>query len=228
MGSFDWNYAYYSYDLNATPPIRNLEVVRSRIATLTCASDEPQVNTTIAADGAPIAYHNYVANYGNTDHVSLDYLGPASPAYIKFLGSPFAGDDWDPKSNRFTKFRQITDGLSKTLLMSETVQGHNGDLRGLTWWGWSAGFEAFATPNASEPDLLQSTSFCKKQVPNPPCDGQSGPFRFKAMARSRHPGGVNAVMCDGSVRFVTDSIDLATWRAASTTQGDEVYDGLAP
>jgi hypothetical protein len=28
-------------------------------------------------------------------------------------------------------------------------------------------------------------------------------------------------MCDGSVHYVTDGIELAVWRAASTTQGEE-------
>jgi prepilin-type processing-associated H-X9-DG protein len=101
-------------------------------------------------------------------------------------------------------------------------------LRGFTWWGWSAGFETFAAPNATDPDLLQNSQYCKPTVSNPPCSGQTAANRFKAMARSRHPGGVNAVMCDGSVQFVTDAIDLATWRAASTSQGEEVYNGLGP
>ena len=32
-------------------------------------------------------------------------------------------------------------------------------------------------------------------------------------ARSRHPGGVSAALCDGSVRFVADEIDLSLWHA---------------
>lgn len=40
-------------------------------------------------------------------------------------------------------------------------------------------------------------------------------------ARSRHPGGVNVALCDGSVRFVSDAIALDTWRALSTTYGKE-------
>jgi prepilin-type N-terminal cleavage/methylation domain-containing protein/prepilin-type processing-associated H-X9-DG protein len=35
-------------------------------------------------------------------------------------------------------------------------------------------------------------------------------------ARSRHAGGVNVTLGDGSVRFVTNGVDLATWRAVST------------
>ncbi len=41
-------------------------------------------------------------------------------------------------------------------------------------------------------------------------------------ARSRHPGGVNVLMCDGSVRFIQNNIPLATWRALATRAGGEV------
>ncbi|MCC6508624.1 MAG: DUF1559 domain-containing protein [Pirellulaceae bacterium] len=41
-------------------------------------------------------------------------------------------------------------------------------------------------------------------------------------ARSGHTGGVQVVRCDGSVHFVSDSIDLAVWRAFGTRQGGEV------
>ena len=42
-------------------------------------------------------------------------------------------------------------------------------------------------------------------------------------ARSQHQGGVNVAMADGSVRYVIDNIDLATWRAMGTRDnGDEV------
>ncbi len=41
-------------------------------------------------------------------------------------------------------------------------------------------------------------------------------------ARSFHPGGVNAAMMDGSVRFFKDSINQAAWRALGTRSGGEV------
>ena len=41
-------------------------------------------------------------------------------------------------------------------------------------------------------------------------------------ARSYHPGGINAGMADGSVRFFKDSIAQASWRALGTRSGGEV------
>ena len=43
-----------------------------------------------------------------------------------------------------------------------------------------------------------------------------------AAARSRHPGGVNAAMADGSVNFYTDDIDLDVWKAVATRSGREL------
>lgn len=45
-------------------------------------------------------------------------------------------------------------------------------------------------------------------------------------ARSNHVGGVNIGMCDGSVRFIRNSIQLATWRALGTRANGEVVGTL--
>ena len=230
--SFDNRYRYDADETDApglNPPMRNYEVARTRIATLTCPSDEPQV-----ALGGPygregVTFHNYVANFGNTNHVGGTHPGASGAPLIAYFGSPFIGQDdgsLGPQHNLVTKFRQITDGLSKSLIVSETVQGQAGDLRGFSWWGWAAGFETYAAPNGSDPDRMQQPDYCKNDIqPNPPCATRAGP-RFNNAARSRHSGGVNAVMCDGSVHFIVDDVDLDTWRAASTIKGEEVYDSF--
>jgi len=41
-------------------------------------------------------------------------------------------------------------------------------------------------------------------------------------ASSNHPGGVNVLLTDGSVRFVKDSISLTTWQALGSMAGGEV------
>jgi len=54
-------------------------------------------------------------------------------------------------------------------------------------------------------------------------DGESTtlPTYAAVTSRSFHPGGVNAALLDGSVRFVTGTIDLAVWRALGTRNGGE-------
>jgi prepilin-type processing-associated H-X9-DG protein len=41
-------------------------------------------------------------------------------------------------------------------------------------------------------------------------------------ARSRHPGGVNTLFSDGSVKFVKNTVNTATWWALGTKAGGEV------
>src|SRR5262249_46258817 len=123
----------------------NLAVTRTRLAILTCPSDRPN------APRNGITNHNDVVNYGNTSLYALPLNG------VPFLGAPFncyngiptssAGHDWDDDASatpgilgRPVPFAEIVDGLSNTLLVSETVQGQGSDLRGFTWWGSVSGF----------------------------------------------------------------------------------------
>jgi len=50
-----------------------------------------------------------------------------------------------------------------------------------------------------------------------PNSNRSSPWR----ANSFHPGGVQIAFADGTVHFVQDTIDLATWRAIATIRGGE-------
>ncbi len=49
-----------------------------------------------------------------------------------------------------------------------------------------------------------------------------GPTFAAITARSYHPGGVNVLLGDGSVRFVKSSVAGATWRGLGTVSGGEV------
>jgi prepilin-type processing-associated H-X9-DG protein len=40
--------------------------------------------------------------------------------------------------------------------------------------------------------------------------------------RSKHPGGVNAGMADGSVRFIKNSVNVFTFQALSSAKGSEI------
>ncbi len=155
---------------------------------------------------------NYAANFGNTTVLQSDFQG------TRFEGAPFVDigsplGDYGQPAHPTVGFNAITDGLSHTLLISEVVVGQGQDLRGFSWWGDAATFEGFSTPNSSFPDVLFSPIYCINQSPNPPCTTATTALPEMYAARSRHPGGVNVALADGSVGFVKDSVSLQVWRA---------------
>jgi prepilin-type N-terminal cleavage/methylation domain-containing protein/prepilin-type processing-associated H-X9-DG protein len=128
------------------------------------------------------------------------------------------------------QFAMITDGLSKTVLMTEYLRsrGAPNDQRGLLWGdqpGYGHVYSA-STPNTAANDFIY-TGWCDNQAQaNMPCiSGDSG-SNNTAATRSRHPGGVNSVMVDGSVQFMTDEIDNTLWKALATIAGNEVTIGF--
>ena len=72
------------------------------------------------------------------------------------------------------------------------------------------------------------TAYNHVDVPNgKTCAGTGYPGTMANMPMqvppsSRHPGGVNMLMGDGTVRFVKSTVSLATWRALGTRAGGEV------
>ena len=204
----------------------NRRVTEQRIATFTCPSDQPK------RQWQGIACHNYVANFGNTGHDRVNY----SHAEVrqewngfKFGGAPFEELDainnpgGDPLLG--VPFREITDGLANTLMLSETVQAEGtNDLRGFTWYGWSCWFHTSVTPNTASPDHVVRDYYCPSDPPpsDPPCIGAAeANVPFVWAARSRHPGIVNAAMCDGSGRSFSNDIEPRVWNALGTTHGGE-------
>ncbi|HEV3164419.1 MAG TPA: DUF1559 domain-containing protein [Isosphaeraceae bacterium] len=48
------------------------------------------------------------------------------------------------------------------------------------------------------------------------------PSRIATTANSRHPGGINVGLADGSVRFIKSTVNIQSWRALGTRNGTEV------
>jgi len=197
---------------------------------------------------------NYVACWGSSHYLGFDQKLPLPPAIAAKRGAfgIVMLDGWqersvEPKSlgkwkmglGLGTKFGDITDGSSNTLMISEVVGFDSSlDARG----GWvlqsmgSSNFSAKWEPNAQgvgiDPETNESLpkrdriAICDArgiQAGDPLfCEVQRLSEQVWAAARSRHAGGVNAAMCDASVRFFVDGIDLRTWRALATRAGGEV------
>jgi len=216
----------------------NSTISSARISTFLCPSD---------TYGGGVKYnnstsHNYGVNFGNTSHNQADYT--VGGTVYSFGGAPFS-DMGAPLTDNpaaatplplppiagTVKFSAITDGTSNTAMIGEMIigQGTGGtykatyDLRGFTWWGFAPYFTGFLAPNSSLPDILQSTGYCVTPYPNnPPCAGTTTALPMMNALRSRHSGGVNSSFCDGSVKFIKNSISLSVWRALTSAAGGEV------
>ena len=118
--------------------------------------------------------------------------------------------------------REVTDGLSKTLMLSEILvvpDAGADDFRGRYWntLSMSASFSTAQPPNTSVGD---NPYWGCAEIPGAPC--QVGSDTGLVMyARSRHSGGVCAAFGDGSTRFISESIDLAAYRGLGSRDGGE-------
>ena len=176
------------------------------------------------ADRGPPAYQqgdiywrsrgNYVINWGP---VRQPNAGPQPAAWAPFGYTDFATRTL-PRTVRLT---DITDGSANTFLMSEALMHDNDspDWRGdmLNDDEQCGRFMTLDTPNSGI-DQISFANFCRSKPPKLLCTVN---INGKVSARSNHLSGINVAMCDGSVRFVPNSIALSSWQALSTANGQE-------
>lgn len=124
------------------------------------------------------------------------------------------------------RFGDMADGTSNTFAMLEMIQaptplGTPIDRRGRPWNEDSACYQVSTnlSPNSRAPDR----GTC---VNNPsiglPCISGGSIAQQTLASRSRHTGGVQVLMCDGSTHFISEAIDILTYRGLSTQAGGEV------
>ncbi|MCE9561199.1 MAG: DUF1559 domain-containing protein [Planctomycetes bacterium] len=183
--------------------------VDSKIKSLMCPSD-PNAGKNVTVPGNAQGFHgNYVLCAGSTLFGDSGATGGIALNGMFYCLSK-------------TKMGDVTDGTSNTLMGSEVLIAQDTtthDLRGRynnTWQGNTL-FSTLYPPNTTVGDR---SDYCNT-IPKAPCQGLGGTSTVQS-ARSMHTGGVNAVMADGSVRFVRDGVTLSTWQNAGTRAGGEV------
>ncbi len=135
------------------------------------------------------------------------------------------GDDGDhgymPDNGLFgwqfwRKLSQVTDGLTNTLAIGEYVHYNNGGPPPGNVRPWMLG------DNGGLGDSAASYTF--KVIEHPINAGlvRGGSIYFNHLEMgSFHPGGANFLIGDGSVRFLTDSMNFALYKALATARGGE-------
>jgi prepilin-type N-terminal cleavage/methylation domain-containing protein/prepilin-type processing-associated H-X9-DG protein len=136
-----------------------------------------------------------------------------------------------------TRLKEFTDGTATTLFISEgiapTVTHWGGPIGGIIYGNMGGSmFSSAETPNTGVPDSpigpcpqnqqdIEYIAPCLS-IGGHPGNANSGGAQATVAARSRHVGGVNTSMADGSVRFVNDGVDALTWRWLGTRDGGDV------
>ncbi|MDR2643994.1 MAG: DUF1559 domain-containing protein [Planctomycetaceae bacterium] len=221
-----------------------------KFSSYTCPSDSNNnkvANTTLAASlmGEHNKPYNYVACFGRDGVFSLDCSRVSNTNCLVentgfekqsrynalFTGScygpNYSNNTYIPGNPQEISLTNVSDGTSNTIAISETVQGKGASLyRGVIWFGLYCFFNTNQSPNTTIADIV-SHSATSDYIQHPVVrlnltSGQSDRYYIRFSARSWHIGGVNAGLGDGSVRFVPNQIDLEIWRAAGSTNGDEV------
>ncbi len=143
------------------------------------------------------------------------YQGSSGTSYLKKNGVLYA--------DSATRWADVTDGLSNTLLMGERPP--SSDFR-LGWWyrGWGLYKDGTGETVLGVRERNFSDDY-------PDC--RPGPYHFDAGTKgecdlfhfwSFHPGGANFAFCDGSVKFLRYSAD-AVLPALATRAGGEAVPG---
>lgn len=119
--------------------------------------------------------------------------------------------------NSKTKFRDITDGTSNTMVISECLVGSESSELSGSGWATCTGLSGTVRTDTGCSWFYQyiqpSWTYSTLVGPNTnEIDCYRWDLRGRSAARSQHTGGVQIVLADGAVRFVSDSINLQTWQ----------------
>ncbi|SIO42027.1 prepilin-type N-terminal cleavage/methylation domain-containing protein/prepilin-type processing-associated H-X9-DG domain-containing protein [Singulisphaera sp. GP187] len=195
------------------------------------------------------AHLNYCFNVGS-DLASEQGYSQFQGPFVSGAGSQKNGNMaaiTDGTSNTAAASEKVK-GLGTNSVWDPTVPGSN-NVTGLATSFYSAGTAPFAVytaclalaPKGTSPSLatgdgiggwwcdskMSVGSYTHVMPPNTfgcSTDGSNWNYNNTSDASSRHSGGVNVLMMDGSVRFIKSTINISTWHAVGTMGGSEVID----
>ena len=219
-------FAALNFNLARTDP-GNVTGTAVQISAFLCPSDAWQSFAVPAGE--------YPTNYRANEGANMLYIQGADDP--KGYNASLPPPDGPFYTNVCYKIASITDGTSNTAAFSEMTVGDQSNLiatvkRDIFNPGTSPATLDIAIANCQAIDWTNlqyqgwsysgtpwswGTAPCSvyKQVatPNMRSCMYGADARFITTVGSYHPGGVNLGMCDGSVRFIKDSISTQTWRS---------------
>ena len=196
-------------ELDMTLPLAspvNINLVRVPISDFTCPSA-----TMIPPDGVPIGNGSEPFSITNPGMALSNYVGNGGSTFTSWY-SP----DYNLNSKDITyrngilmadsgiRLANIPDGVSNTLLLGETIhyRGRSHNTQNFKWDPTLYGRDSAQHGTADNSYALLRVG---TKQPNPPLNVTTN---IKASYASYHEGGTQFVLCDGSVRFISDLVNL--------------------
>lgn len=231
--SIDFNQPYSAATLPDGSPLATF-----RVPTYLCPS-EPNDEVRLSS-GNPVHYPlNYAMNLGT---------------WFVYRPTNRQGGEGAFQPYRRLKPRDFVDGLSNTLAVAEvktytpyfrnaahdpptlpavpsdvcTLGGDFKSSSGHTEWvdgrTHQTGFTTVFTPNTRVPCVQGGQEYDVDWTNQQEGKSPTAPTFAAVTARSHHPGIVNALLVDGSVRAIAETVELSVWQALSTRAGREVVE----
>jgi prepilin-type N-terminal cleavage/methylation domain-containing protein/prepilin-type processing-associated H-X9-DG protein len=178
--------------------------------------------------GAQLTRGAFTVNMSRTLAAFTDGLSQTAVASEGKVQTPVAGNCFGSASNGSMLFPPLTnpnaipDPNSSLPIIQSIYSGclQRGNIGHTDWTYANSIYDGFTT--ALPPNTKVPVAPGIDVDVNTEDENNGGPTYAAVTARSYHPGGVNALFGDGSVRFIKDSINWVTWRAVGTIASGEV------
>ena len=205
----------------------NADLRAADVGVLRCPSDAYPPTSSDPPDFGPHAVANYGPSIGAQKTFSLNGWC-TSPQGNEFgtgdVDAPFTTlknktSGLFARVNWAASITQITDGTSKTIAMGEVLPDCNYELIRFGWWDSQIWYVGTSVP-------INYDSCHATDPPYPKKQDCTTFFNWNTSAgfKSRHPGGANFVMADGSVHFINDDIDYHNYQRLGDRRDGEAAD----
>lgn len=235
-------YGIYNFNLSWANPA-NIPATSAKLGVFVCPSTP---GGAVTPTGNNAGYPWPAQGYGAMDYGSMNSVRPAyylsnglpTPSVNRATNTatPAAADkyEWDGgmKKGAATRIAEITDGMSNTIMIVEDAARPRVFLRGKPsgattkdGWGWADTETGYSMDGADDTGAVGKAT----------CVLGTGPCTLTTAVRpsavnmindsemySFHIGGSQVLLCDGSVRFITENISASTLAALATRNSGEV------